>query len=167
MEQALDRFLIHLWKGQAMEFTYPGLVEAFHRVLVIMPRTPEYNKVARRWRSKIEDALTRKQLQFLDWEGENSPAEFVLSPRDVKFGRIISGEVIRKIRSGRFTVSIDLSPQVDFLTAQIPLRAKIPARVGIDTTNSELAEKFFNIVLRTDFKDEYGFLVRFLAPRGR
>ena len=150
-----------------MEFTYPELVESFHRVVVIMPRSAEHNRLARRWRGKIEKALARKQVQFLDWTDEDAADGFVLSPRDVKFGRVISGDVIKKVRSGRFTVSIDLSPQVDFLTAQIPLRAKIPARVGIDTTDSDLAEKFFNIILRTDFEEEYEPLVRFLAPRGR
>ena len=150
-----------------MEFTYPGLVESFHRVLVIMPRSPEHRRLAHKWRAQIEGALARKQVQFLDWTDEDAADGFVLSPRDVKFGRVVSGNVIKKVRSGKFTVSIDLSPQVDFLTAQIPLRAKIPARVGIDTTNSDLAEKFFNIILRTDFEDEYEPLVRFLAPRGR
>ncbi|GEM_PF-4871716 len=167
MAQAVERFLLRLWRGQAMEFTYPGLVESFHRVLVIMPRSPEHRRLAHKWRAQIERALARKQVQFLDWTDEDAADGFLLLPRDVKFGRVVSGNVIRKIRSGKFTVSIDLSPQVDFLTAQIPLRAKIPARVGIDTTNSDLAEKFFNIILRTDFEDEYEPLVRFLAPRGR
>jgi len=132
-----------------------------------MPRFPEHRRLAHKWRAKIERALARKQVQFLDWTDRDAADGFVLSLKDVKFGRVVSGSVIRKIRSGKFTVSIDLSPQVDFLTAQIPLRAKIPARVGIDTTNSDLAEKFFNIILRTDFEEEYEPLVRFLAPRGR
>ncbi len=170
----MQNLLSSLWRGRGMEFTYPRVVVDFHKVLVIFPRLAEHRKIAARWVDKIFGALKRKQVEFLDYRDDDAGGvEFadnlsaerqIFSRRDVKFGVWVSPRVIGHLRRKKYTMALDLSPTFDFLTAQIPLRAGIPVRIGF-AGDAEGAEKFFNILFR-GFEGEYETLVKFLSAKG-
>lgn len=75
---------------------------------------------------------------------------------DVNSVGLASVRVIDAVKKGRFKIAIDLSPDFDFTTAQVPLRAKIPTRIGIASeTNLKIAERYFNILLRRNKQLNY------------
>ncbi len=160
------------WRTQSMEFTYPKLLRRYKKVLLIMPRNDSALHETNRWRERIILALGRKHVNVLS---VGAPLEFLqqwseeplfFTDTDINFAGMVSSRVIGAVRKKNFKLVIDLSPDYDFVTAQIALRSKIPARIGMISNNSKtIAEKYFNIMVYSDFKQTYRPLVDLLSAK--
>ena len=154
LRNLLHRLFAWLWRAQRAEFTYPRTMDKLDRVLIILPRRLDAVKLVRRWRERIIFAAGKRKivplslavpLEFLEeWSDEH----LFFTDADVNSMGIASKRIIDAVKEGDFKLAIDLSPDFDFVTAQVPLRAKIPARIGIaNEKTTRIGEKYFNILL--------------------
>ena len=130
------------------------MMSGTRKILLILPREHDAFELVHRWRERILFAAGNKAIVVLsigaplEYVQEWSPHHLFFTDSDINFIGLASRRVIGSVEKERFQLAIDLSPDFDFATAQVPLRAKIPARLGIaDATNVAIAENYFNIVL--------------------
>jgi len=152
--QILQTLLGSLWRRKRMEFTFPRMMDSHRKMLLILPRAHDAFRLAHRWRERILFAAGNKAIVVLsigaplEHVQEWSPHHLFFTDSDISSLGLASRRVVNSVEKERFQLAIDLSPDFDFATAQVPLRAKIPIRLGIaDMQNVTLAEKYFNILL--------------------
>ena len=160
----------YFWKTDPVEFTYPRFLDSFKKILLIMPRDKKSYNILNLWREKIILALGNKQIIVLSIGSQIeslhswSQKPMLFTETDVNFASIVSSKIVKDIMKNRFQLAIDLSPDFDFITAQIALRAKIPTRIGIMSEKSiSIGKKYFNIVVSGDFSHSYEQLVKLLS----
>ncbi len=167
--KSYQTILGYFWKTDPVEFTYPRFLDSFKKILLIMPRDKKSYNILNLWREKIISALEDKRITTLSigsrieshsW----SQRPMLFTETDVNFASIVSSRIVKDIMKNRFQLAIDLSPDFDFITAQIALRAKIPTRIGIMSDKSiSIGKKYFNIVVSGDFSHSYEQLVKLLS----
>lgn len=162
MNATLTNLALWFWKTEPIEFTYPAaVVEKVKKILLVFPRNGN-EKSAKA--SKIIDSLRPRQTEVLTFGGVEFTdiPTIMVNEKEIKFGHFISGEIINHIKQKEFDFVVDLSPQFDFVTAQLGLRAKIPLRAGFGA-NYPWAHRFFNIIFKASPEDQFDLLVKFLS----
>jgi len=172
VKMTAQSFLGTFWRTQPMEFTYPKLLRRYKKILLIMPRDDSALHETNRWRERIILALGRKHVNVLsvgaslEFLQQWSEDPLFFTGTDINLAGMVSARVISAVRKKNFKLVIDLSPDYDFVTAQIALRSKIPARIGMISDNSKtIARKYFNIIVHSDFRRGYQPLVDLLSAK--
>ncbi len=161
------------WRNNPTEFTFPRVLKNLRKVLLILPRDKSSLLLARRWREKILSALGNKRAVILSIGAPLEEVEMwsqhyiFFTDGDVGNFDVISKRVIQAVRKENFKLAIDLSPDFDIITAQVPFRAKIPMRVGIsDSAKKDVAEKYFNILYCRGSELNYNGIVSIFDTKG-
>ncbi len=159
-----------IWRARRVEFTYPTTLRRARRVLFLLPREGRAALAVQRWRERLLFALGAERVSVL---ALGTPLELVqkwsaepmfFTDADIGYFGIVSGRVVEAVKAARFDVAVDLSPNFDFVTAQIPARAGIPVRIGLAAPDAaKISERFFNIVLFHEAECDYAKLAETLA----
>ncbi len=160
-----------LWRHKGETVKLP--VRSLGKLLMIFPRNPDEMKRLTYWRERILFLLHPAQIVVLsigtplEIAAEWSSEQLFFTDSDINMFGLISGHVIDAVKKWKFKSSIDLSPDFDFITAQIPLRAGIPTRFGISAHGKEkIVEKYFNIIFYRDEKLDYENVMNLFAQIG-
>ena len=166
-------FLGWLWRHRSMEFTFPQMMKRFGKVLLILPRNESDVKVVRRWRERILFSIGNKDIVAfsigapLEIAQEWSNRQLFFTDGDISPFGIVSKKIIDAVKEEKCDFALDLSPDLDFITAQVPLRAQIPARLGIVRHDkNRIGEKFFNIMMQTSGELNYENIVKIISAGG-
>jgi len=174
IKNTLQSIMSYYWKPNPVEFTYPKFIRTFKKVLIIIPRQEQTNENIADWCEKIIFALGKKQInilsigtpveEFREWSSQI----IYFTDTDINFIGLVSSRVIQTIQKQRFKLVVDLSPDFDFITAQIGLRAKIATRIGLSSTQYlDIAKRYFNLVVCGNFSQNYEPLINMLFAGGR
>ncbi len=162
-----------LWRHRSAEFTFPRMMNGFEKVLLLLPRDVPSMKLVRRWRERILFSIGDKKVVVLsigtplEFAEEWSQKQLFFTDGDITPFGTASNRIIDAVRKENFKFAIDLSPDFDFITAQVPLRAKIPTRAGIiDSEKSAIGERFFNIIMQRSTRLNYENIAKFIGTNG-
>ncbi len=144
--------VLRFWKPVSGEIDFPAFFEKPKKTLLILPRDEKERGEITSLHKKIIAALERFELTVLDYgysadEAHKWAANVVMwNERHIGICSRVKSPLLGQLIEKQFDMAIDLSQRFDFVTAQLPLRAKIPARIGFSNTDFQhVANSFFNI----------------------
>ena len=166
----LQRSCGSLWSVKRTQFNFPQLLEGGGKFLIVLPRNAENLSSLSHWRERLLFTIGSKEIIVLsigvpleyvqEWSGEY----LFFTDSDINSLGLASQRVIDAVKRHNFKIAFNLSADFDFITAQIPLRAKIPFRMGIiEDGLKNLGEKFFNITLQRSQQIDYENIAKLLS----
>lgn len=136
------------YRREPVEFTYPEGLRGAKRILAILPRDADAVREIPSFRERLLFSMGKRRiiplsigvpLEILaEWGAEH----LYFTDTEVIWNGWVSRRVIDEVVKRNFSMCVDLSPKFDIITAQIPVRAKIPLRIGVWHRRN-----FFNISL--------------------
>jgi len=146
---------IALRNSGVARFRFPEDLPKLNNIVVLWPKKPD--DAAREILQELEEFLKGRINAIAGYNKEfpNISVKKVVLGENGEPRLLPAKNIVRKI--GEFDCSIDLSEKFDLQLSSLPVRAKIPFRIGRD---SQYAGRAYNIILQGDTVDSLAKIIK-------